>query len=178
MAITFKSKKQINEDRPKLSLLVHDDYELIITEVLEKEQPKFNKPDEIEEVISVQLEIVAFKDGEKAQDVDGGDATGRRVFFTGRPSSMGFTQAGVASITRQLVAHATNQPIDEELYLDDWQDLVGKTIFAEIIQYDNSKGERRNKISRFLPSKRRTPRSQVDTETLLPEEAEDLNVDF
>jgi hypothetical protein len=167
--LNFKSKKQMDEERPEFALLVHDDYELIITEVKPEKQkryqPKKGQTDD-EEVINVVLEVQMFKDGQMAVDVNGEDAGGRKVFFTGRPESMGFMTDGTPSKTRCLVAYATGQDVQDELQLEDWSNLVGKTVFAEVVQYTTIKGQQRNKISRFLPPKGQRVKPNVPVEII------------
>ena len=170
----FKSKQQLDRERPEFLPLPSDDYELIITNLEPMTRNRYmakpNKDGKIpqEEIFRVTLEIVAFRDGGNAIDIRGNDATGRKIFFTLRPNSMGFQQDGTPSKSRTLVAYATNQNVEDEIELDDWQDLIGKTIFAEIIQYTNSKGKIGNKISRFLlpPKSKRQPIVDIKDEEI------------
>lgn len=170
----FPSKKEFNENT-QFALLPSDDYELIIVELKEEKQDKYMaKPDKEtgekpqEDVLKVKLEVVGFKDGAKATDEAGEDATGKNVFFTGRPASMGWQQDGTPSKTRCILAYATGQGIDDKLNIEDWQDLVGKTVFAEIIQKANQKGKKTNRISRFItPRKiREESKSKKDDEVI------------
>jgi hypothetical protein len=152
----FKSKTQYDEEQ-KFSLLSQDDYELIVMEmehaIKEKYMAKPDKEGKIpsEEIANVILEVVACKDGSSPQDEEGENAAGRKVFFTLRKDSMGFMRDGTPSKTRCFIAFATGQDVLEEIELNAWEDLIGKTIYAEIIQYQNQKGQTRNKISRILP---------------------------
>jgi len=153
----FPSKKQIEEEVTQFSLLPADDYEIIISEIKEEIQNKYlAKPDEQgvtpqEQVLRCIFSVVGFKDGTPAKDDDGNNAKERKLFFTGRPESIGFQLSGVPAKTRCLIAYATGQKIDDELVLDNWQDLVGKTLFVEVMQGKNTKGKDINKVSRIIP---------------------------
>ena len=178
----FPSHKEFDE-QTQFALLPADDYELIITEIKEDKQDKYMaKPDKEtgekpqEDVLKVTLGVIGFKDGAKATDESGEDATGKKIFFTGRPASMGWQVDGTPSKTRCILAYATGQGIDDKLNIEDWQDLVGKTVFAEIIQKANQKGKKGNRISRFItPRKiREEPKTEEKIETEeLPED--DIN---
>ncbi|MCD5384861.1 MAG: hypothetical protein LRZ94_00915 [Candidatus Pacebacteria bacterium] len=178
--LKFPSKKTIDEQRPEFALLPQDDYELKIIDVLPDQQnqymakpdPKTGKIPQVE-VMNFTFEVVAFKDGSQAVDVDGKDATGRKVFFTGRQNkdgewTMGFQNDGTASKLRQLVCYATNQDIEEEVELEAWEQLLGKTIYAEIVKYTTQKGDVRNKIGRFLPAKKEREKIKKEEEIDIP----------
>lgn len=151
----FPSKKTFDETT-QFSLLPADDYEVIISEVKEETQNKYKAvPDENgiipqEQVVRCVFSIVNFKDGTPAKDDDGNDAKNRKLFFTGRPKSIGWKTSGEPAKTRCLIAYATGQKIDDALELNDWQDLVGKTLFVEVIQGQNLKGKKINKITRLI----------------------------
>jgi len=151
----FKSKEQLDEEQ-KFSLLLQDDYELIVTNlepaIRDKYMAKADKDGKIpqEEIINVTLEVVACKDGSAVVDEEGKEAQGRKVFFTIRPESMGFKREGTPSKSRSFVAFATGQDVNGALDLADWNDLIGKTLYAEVVQYKNQKGQIRNKIERFV----------------------------
>lgn len=172
----FPSKKTFDETS-QFTLLPADDYEVIISEVKEDIQNKFNAvPDENgitpqEQVIRCVFDIVSFKDGTPAKDMDGQPAKNRKLFFTGRPESMGWKSDGTPSKTRCLVAYATGQDINEELELRDWSDLVGKTLFVEVLQGKNMKGKTINKISRLI-----LPRIDRDNQKL-DKKDEEINVE-
>lgn len=171
----FPSKKELDEQRPQFPLLIVEDYELIITELEETFQNKYMaKPDKDgnipqEPVINVQLEVVAFKDGEIPLDDENEDARGRKVFFNGRPESMGFRMDGTPSKTRCLVAYSTEQDINGKLDLDNWQNLVGKTIYASITKKENQKGQMKNRIERFV-----LPPRGKKTEEVKPPKTEEV----
>lgn len=159
--LKFKSKQQLDEET-QFTLLPQDDYELIITdlklETRNKYQAKPNKEGKIpqEKVVNFTLEVVGLKDGSLAQDKEGKEAKGRKAFFTFRPEAMGYSEGGtIPSKSRSFLAFATGQEIDGELELESYDELIGKTIYAEIIEYTNQKGQRRNKISRILPPPRK-----------------------
>jgi len=155
MPISFKSKQTLDKERA-FTLLPADDYELVITDTKKDIRAKYMKPDEEEEVVNFTMEIVGLRDGIPAKDIEGKDATSRKIFFTGRTGSLGFQQDGTPAKMRCLVAYALGLEVNEDFDLEDWEDLAGKTIFAEIVQYKNSKGNESNKISRFLlPPKKR-----------------------
>jgi hypothetical protein len=160
---TFKSKKELDEEQ-KFPLLPQDDYELIVVKMTHAVRDKYMaKPDKegkipSEEIANVILEVVACKDGSSPQDEEGENAAGRKVFFTIRKDSMGFMRDGTPSKTRCFIAFATGQDVLEEINLENWEDLIGKTIYAEIVQYQNQKGQTRNKISRILPPPKKEKR--------------------
>lgn len=159
--ITFPSKKTLDEQKPKYTLLPQDDYTLKITEVKEEKQKKYQS-EEFEIVESITFEILSLKDGSTPTDEKGKTVIGRKVFFKARPTSTGFMQDGTPSKTRQLVAYTTNQDILEDIELNSWQDLKNEIVNAEIIQYLNQKGEKGNKISRFLPIKKKVQIKKED----------------
>ena len=146
------SKQQLDA-KTEFSLLLQDDYRLVVSKIEEDTQENYDKTGE-EEIVNIQFEILSLKDGSEPKDVDGETAVGRKVFATLRPNSIGFMKDGTPSKTRQFIAMMTNQDIFEEMDFGDWKDFEGKEINAEIIQYVNSQGKKRNKISRFLPTKK------------------------
>jgi len=152
----FGSKSELDNKKTPFSLLPAEDYQLVITELEERTQPKYMKLDEMEDVINFTLEIVGFKDGERAVDVDGKIANGRKLWFTARPNSIGFTQAGIPSITRQFVGYALGlDDIEADFELEDWNSLIGKTVYAEVITKTSATGKKVNKIARFLKPPRK-----------------------
>lgn len=185
----FQSKKEFDE-QTQFAILTADDYELVIAEIKEEKQDKYMaKPDPEtgvkpqEDILRVVLEIVGFKDGSPALDEEGGEAKGRKLFFTGRPKSMGWQRDGTPSKTRCLLAFATGQNINEKLELSNWQELIGQTIFAEILQGTNTKGKKINKISRIITPrkirgeenvKKEIPTGEPPTEEI-PQEDEEIN---
>jgi hypothetical protein len=150
--IKFPSKKQLDEQRQEFPLLLQEDYLLKIDELKEEEQENYDKTD-MEDVINITLKVISLKDGSPAKDIEGNSAVGRKIFFTARPNNMGFMKDGTPSKTRSLIANITHQDIFEEMELSDWQSLKDEMVNAEIIQYINQKGVKRNKIGRFLPIK-------------------------
>lgn len=148
----FPSKKDLDKQKKEYVLLPQDDYLLKVEDIEEKEQENYDRTG-MEDIVNITFKIISLKDGGMAKDVEKKDATGRKIFFTARPNSMGFMQDGTPSKTRSFVANITRQDIFEELELGDWQDLKGEMINAEIIQYITKKDEKRNKISRFIPIK-------------------------
>ncbi len=152
--MNFPSKQQIDDEKPKFPLLVEEDYNLKIVEVKEERQTKYQSNDE-EEVVNITFEILSYKDGTESKDVDGGSTKDRKIFFTGRPGSMGFMRDGTPAKLRSLVAIAMGQDVLEEIDLDAWQQLLGKEVSAQISQYiPEGKTERKNKIVRFIPQRR------------------------
>ena len=153
--LKFKSKEQLDTERPQYVLLPHEDYELVISDIKYDKRKKYQSQDE-ENTITFTFDIVGLRDGGKAIDVDGNEAKDRKIFFTGSQNieteewRMGFMKDGTPSKLRQLVAYATKQNVEEEIELEAWENLLGKTIYAEIVSYTNQKGQKSNKISRFL----------------------------
>lgn len=156
------SKREIDESMPEFSLLPQDDYRLVITEVKEDREQKFQpkkkkngEPEEtMEDVVNITFEILSLKDGSPAGDIEGKSAAGRKVWFKARPNSVGFMTDGTPAKTRCLIAFLTDSDIFEELNYNSWNDFMEEEINAEIIIYVNQKGVKRNKIGRFLPNKK------------------------
>ena len=158
--MTYKvlGKKEWDENKPKFITVPEDQYILRAYDVKTPEmKPKYQKPNETEEQVSIIFDIVSKKDGEKAIDNDGKDATGRKIFFTARPGSMGFKENGtVPSITRQLVYYISDKDAfsDESIEFD-FADFEGETITAFVIEKPNQKGDMTNRIDRFIkPAKK------------------------
>jgi len=149
----FPSKKEIDENRPKFALLPSDDYRLKVIGINPQTRQRYGSTEQ-EEVINVVLEVISFKDGNTAYDKEGKDATTRRIFFTARPANIGFMRDGTPSKTRCLVAYTLGQNIEDTINFESWEQLLGKEIYAEIIEYTTLKGDKRNKIVRFLLPKR------------------------
>lgn len=170
--ITFPSKKTLDEQKQDFTLLPADDYLLKIVNVEEKKQRKYQS-EEMEDIVNVKLEILSFKDGEQAKDIEGENANGRFVFFTGRPDSFGFQSDGTPARTRCLVAYATGQDIFGDIDLESWEQLLGKEMSAEIIQKQNTKGETKNRISRFLAPKNRPKAKPAEKPAEKPTEKSD-----
>lgn len=147
--INLPSKKVLDEQKPEYALLPVDYYKLKVEKVELKMQDKYQS-EEQEEVINVMFDVVSLKSGDKAFDIDGKEAKGRKVFGTFRTESIGFQQDGTPSKTRQLIAYATEQDVFEEINLSDWQDLVGKEVIAELVEHTSKKGVKSNKIEKFL----------------------------
>lgn len=164
----FPSKKQLDDEKPTFALLTPEDYHLVITKVELATQNKYKakaKEDGSmpqEEVVKIQFQVLSYKDGATAYDENGDDATDRIVFFTGRPDSMGYMTDGTPSKTRCLIAYATDQDIDEELEIPSWDSLLGKKIFAQIIQKPNQAGENKNRIVRLLPLHQKRPKPKIE----------------
>jgi len=154
MPIEIKSKKQMDEERPEFTPLEHEDYELKIAGIKQNKRKKYMSQEE-ENVVDFELSVVGLRDGGKAKDIEGADATGRKVFFSACPDRMGFMRDGTPAKLRQLVAYATKQDVEGEMELNEWEDLAGKTLFAEIVKYTTQKGNVSNKISRFLMPKKK-----------------------
>ena len=152
--LKWKSKEELDKERPQYALLPQEDYELVVVNVEPNTRKKY-RSQENEEIVDVQLEVVCLKDGTEAIDDEGKEAKGRKVFFTLRPNSMGFMSDGTPSKSRTFIAFATKQDILGDIELETWEQLLGKTIFAEVVQYQNQKGQVRNKISRILPFKKK-----------------------
>ncbi len=172
----FPSKKTIDSERKKFTLLPADDYLLEISEVKVGTQQKY-KSTEQEEVVNFTFNIISFADGSEATDIEGKSAINRKVFYTGRPDHLGFMKDGTASKFRCLIAYTTKQDIFEELVLENWEDLLGKQIKAEIVQYmPEGNPEKKNKIVRFLPSKKERKQLVDDADIPIIED-EEINED-
>lgn len=155
----FDNKATIDASRQQFILLPADDYQFIICAYEEKTQLKYQtKTGEMEDVINYTLEITGFKDGSPAKDVDGKDANGRKMWFTARPNSIGFTQGGLPSITRQFVGYALGlEDLEQDFELQSWEQLLGKNVYAEVVSKTNTKNVKVNRIARFL----KPPRAKV-----------------
>ncbi len=174
--LNIPSKKKLDESRSKFPLLPQDDYLLEIAELKEEMQENYDKTGE-EEAINITFNIVCLKDGSKAVDIEGNLANNRKIWCTIRPNSLGFMQDGTPSKTRAIIAYATGQDIFEDMILEDWQSLSGKTIAAEIIQYLDKQGNKRNKIGRFIaPRLRQAVKLNTDGIPVI-EEGDDIDVE-
>lgn len=151
MAIVFSSKEDWEKEKAlsEFSLLPQDDYKLEVAEINEEQQTKYMST-ELEDVVKVKLKILSFKDGGQAVDENGDDATDRLAFFTITPKSAGWRMDGTPSKTRAFVTQAMGVDVNEEVKLDKWEDLLGKIVYAEIIQYERKNGGKGNKISRIV----------------------------
>ncbi len=151
----FKSKEQMDKDRPQFSLLPHNDYELQVVDLNYEKRKKYQSNEE-EDTVNFTFDIVGLRDGGPAIDVDGNEVKDRKAFLTGSKDNktgewrMGFMSDGTPSKLRQFVAYATGQDVEGELEIESWEELLGKTVYAEIVTYTNQKGQKSNKISRFL----------------------------
>lgn len=173
---TIPSKKDLDAQRPKYALLPQDDYFLEVAEVKrEIEKDKYSQ--EEQEIVNIIFRILSLKDGSRALDEESKTTDKRKVFFTARPSVIGFNQAGTASMTRQFIAYITEQDLFEELKVD-WDDLIGKTIYAEIVQYINQKGNKANKIGRFLPPRKKSLKEQIKMDEIPIIEEKDKEHDY
>ena len=149
----FLSHEELDASRPKFALLPHNDYKLTIAKLEEKTQDRYQPKEgqtSTEDVVNFTLEVVELRDGGTATDDEDKDATNKKVFFTGRPESMGFMKDGTPAKLRQLIAYTTGQDVEGGLEIEAWEQLLGKTVYAEIIQKPNQKGEKKNRITRFL----------------------------
>lgn len=150
----FSSKQALDSGKQQFNLLPADDYQFVIVKQEPRTQTKYQST-ETEDVINFTLEIVGFKDGSAAVDEKGEPANGRKMFFTARPNSIGFTQAGVPSITRQFVGFAMGlDDLEQDFELMSWEQLLGKTVYGEIVSKTNQKGLKVNRIARFLKAPR------------------------
>ena len=163
----FKSKKQWDKDKPKYPLLPQDDYKLKIIGVKEEQAKKY-QAEGMEDVLNITFGIVSFMDGKEAKDVDGGSIEERKLFFTGRKNdktgewSIGFMTDGTPSKLRALVAYATGQDAFDEVNIESWEKLLGKEVNAEVIQYVDKQGEKKNKIARFIPPRNRSSKEKKE----------------
>ncbi len=149
MPINIPSKKTLDSVKKSFPLLPQDDYMLEISELTEDVQENYDRTGE-EEVVNIIFLVLSLKDGSEVVDVEGKAVKGRKIWFTARPNNIGFMKDGTASKTRALIAYITGQDIFDDMVLDSFQSLKGKNIAAEIIQYEDGKGQKRNKIGRFI----------------------------
>ncbi len=143
------SKEEIDAEKKEFTLVPADDYLVKIESVEEKEQPKYKNPNEKETVLNVRFKIIETRDGEKAKDDNGDDATDRLLFFTANIESVGWQTDGTPSKARQLVCYAMDTDIESAVELESEQDLVGRKIYAQVVKKNNTKGELVNRIVRF-----------------------------
>ena len=178
MSIQIPSKKTLDSNKLKFPLLPQDDYLLKIVELKEEMQENYDKTGE-EEIVNITFNIVSLKDGSEALDIEGGKTDKRKIWFTARPENIGFKGDGTPSKTRAFISYATGQDIFEDMILSDWQSLAGKTIAAEIIQYLDKQGNKKNKIGRFLaPRVRGGVKVEAGEIPVIKEEGEeDINPD-
>jgi hypothetical protein len=150
----FESKKEL-DSKKNYTLYPADEYKLRVIEIKEDTQKKYQS-EELEEIVNIKLEIVSFRDGASARDNKGQDLKGLTIYFTARPSSVGFTKAGIPSKTRQLVAYTLGMgDITDEINFEAWEQLLGKEVDAKIIVKQNTKGQDVNRIEMFFPKRRR-----------------------
>ena len=152
MKIQTPSKEELDNQMDDFTLIKADDYLVTVEEIEEKEQQKYQS-EETEQVLQVKLNIEETRDGDQPVDVEGNDATDRKLFFFARVESLGFQRDGTPSKARQFLARTANRDVNDEIVIEDTQDLVGRKIYASVLETTNSKGEERNKISRFAPVK-------------------------
>jgi len=176
-------KKSWEEARPKFPTVPDDSYILRVLEVKpEEEKQKYqSKSGEMERQVSIIFEIVSKKDGTLAKDYENQDATGKKIFFTARPDSMGFKENGtVPAITRQLVYYILGKDaFSDETIEFDFKDFEGQKISAFIIEKPNQKGDMTNRIDRFIkPIKRpqfsqpsQTLKSKIDDIPVIEEDS-------
>ncbi|HLD92220.1 MAG TPA: hypothetical protein VI795_02355 [Patescibacteria group bacterium] len=164
MTNTFPSQSEWSKTKKVYNSLPQDDYLLQVFELKKETRPKY-KSQEMEDVVNITLQVVSLKDGTTATDKEGKDATNRKIFFTARPNNFGFKDKGtVPSSTRQFVAYITNQDVFGEITYGDWADFEGNKINAEIIEYVGEDGSRKNKVSRFLPMRKKVaPQTPTDS---------------
>jgi hypothetical protein len=162
--INFKSKSDLDSDKTKFALLKSDDYELIVTGIEKGTQLKYMSKDEEEDIVNITFDVGGLRDGGEPKDDEDNSAIGRKVFFTARPNSIGFMRDGTPAKTRQFVAYALGvENIEDDFELEEWEELAGNTVYAEIVQYTNQKGKKSNKIVRFLkpPKTERVKDSEI-----------------
>ena len=148
--LEWNSKEDWDANKGEFALLPTDDYKLEVVKVEEKSQNKYMS-EEMEDVVNVTLEVISFKDGGEVLDSNGAPVGEKLVFFTIRPKSMGWMRDGTPSKSRAFVAQAIGVGTDESLSLDSWEDLLGKIVYAEIVEYEKkSGGGKANKISRIV----------------------------
>lgn len=133
--------------KKEFDLLPEDTYETEITNLeLRKDQPTFNDPTVLEDRYNFEFTIT-----------EEGDFKGRKMWKEMRP----ILSAGGGNISPSWlykVFCAVNQIklSDEEakmILVDKVNELEGKKIRIVVIQKPNKKGELKNKIGNFLPSK-------------------------
>lgn len=156
MKIESPSKEELEKDMNDYTLIRADDYLVTVEEIEVKEQQKYQS-EETEQVLQVQLNIEETRDGDQPVDVEGNDATNRKLFFFARIESLGFQRDGTPSKARQFIWRTANKDVNEGFTLEDTNDLLGREVYASVLETTNSKGEERNKISRFAPVKDQSP---------------------
>lgn len=162
MSISIPSKKELDEART-FPLLPSDDYLLKLAEVTQNlknvymAKPKKDGTIPQEEVVTIKFEVISFRDGADLVDENGDSVEKSNIFFDLRPHRMGFMRDGTPAKSRQLVAFITEQDINEEIALEEWEDLIDKEVFAQIVIYKTQTGKSRNKITRFIPVKSQRP---------------------
>lgn len=156
MTIKIPNKTDAKSGSDKsFPILPADEYQFKIAEFVEKKKPKYLKPTEMEDIVTFTLEVTGFKDGQPAVDSEGGQANGRKMWFDLNPAKLGFTQSDLPSISRSFLGYALGlDDLEKDFELDGYSQLVGKTVYAEIITKTNTQNRKVNKIARFL----KTPR--------------------
>lgn len=155
----FESEKQAERhfSSTKFPPLPADEY---VMEVVNFEETKGKKyqSEELEDSIKFTLEFKRLREptDEPMKDTEGGDATGRTMFFWLSPDRLGFTKTGTPSISRQFIGYCLGvQDIQQDFELQSWRDLIGKKVLAEVVVGTTSKGKKVNKAVRFIKPPRR-----------------------
>lgn len=161
MKIKSESKEELDKNMDDFSLIKADDYLVTVEDIEEKEQKKYQS-DETEQVLQVQLNIEETRDGGQPVDVEGNDASDRKLFFFARVESLGFQRDGTPSKARQFIWRTANKDVNEAFTLEETDELIGREVYASVLETTNNKGEKRNKISRFAPVKSQTPLYEGD----------------
>lgn len=152
-----KSKKYMDDNRPKFPLLPTDEYILEVEKIDFETGTKYHSKEE-ENKVNITFKIISFRDGANATDVDGKPIDEkRRMFLSARYDEelnigLGFMADGTPSKLRQFISCLTGQNVLDDLQWD-WNELTKKEVPVQIDQYDKENGERGNKISRFIPPK-------------------------
>lgn len=163
---TLPTKKELDDAKPKFPLLPTDDYILRVEEIKPVEKTKY-KSNERHTVMAVSFKIVSLRDGSIAVDETGERVhEKRRLFFDASPENVGFTKEGTASKTRQFICYMLDADIFDEKLTYEWDEFVGKNISARVIIYMTEKGVKANKISEFLPNRKKSFAEQVKTDDI------------
>lgn len=156
MTLKIPNKLEMQSGSGKsFPVLPADEYQFKIAEYAETKKAKYLEPEKMEDVVTFTLEIVGFKDGQPAVDSEGGQANGRKMWFDFKPSTLGFTKAGLPAISRAFLGYALGvDDLEQDFELENYSDLVGKIVYAEVITKSNLQNRKVNKIARFVKAPR------------------------
>ena len=149
--LNFQSKEEYDESAPSFTPFPADMYVVEVIEADLVEQLKYQST-EMAMFLKLRFTVQSLASGQTLVDLDGKTIeAGNRMLFTDlNTESLGFKRNGDPSKARACIAAILGYEPTDKFVLKDVADLEGKKCRVMVDVYTNQKGNKGNKIAKFL----------------------------